>query len=127
MPDSLPLWHLTERRVWTEALREGAYPWSTRGVSFEDEGFVHCCYPAQIATVVRAVYGNAPEPLVVVEIARGGLGSVPVRLEADPASGVRYPHLYGPLPLRAVVSVCPVHVLADGEVGIGEPEQSPRG
>ena len=70
MPDSLPLWHLTERRVWTEALREGAYPWSTRGVSFEDEGFVHCCYPAQVATVARAVYGDALESLVVVEIAR---------------------------------------------------------
>lgn len=34
------LFHITERAVWLEAARDGAYRMSTRGVTLADEGFI---------------------------------------------------------------------------------------
>ncbi len=127
MAEASPLWHITGRLAWDEARRQEVYPWSTRGVTFAEEGFVHCCAPEQAPTVARAFYADVTEDLIVLEIDRQALGGVVVRVEEAPGTGERFPHLYDPLPLDAVVAVRSLQVLPDGAVRIGEPEQLSRG
>ncbi len=71
---------------------------STRGVSLEQEGFIHCSLPHQLRAVAEAVYADADD-LVVLVIDSARLPS-PVRYEgAD--GGEQYPHVYGPVPADA--------------------------
>ena len=77
--------------------------------------------------MARAFYADVTEDLIVVEIDRQALGGVVVRVEEAPGTGERFPHLYDPLPLDAVVAVRSLQVLPDGAVRIGEPEQLSRG
>lgn len=102
-----PVWHLAERAHWDEALVSGSYVRSTRGASLAEVGFVHCSYPEQLTGVVAAGYARATEEMVVLEIDVARLGEeTRVRVEpGDPGDpeGERYPHLYGPVPVAAVV------------------------
>ena len=125
MAESLPLWHVSERALWEEAYAAGVYRWSTRGRTLEDEGFIHCCYPTQLTWVARHFYADATEPLVILEIDRGALGAVQVRLETVLGSEERFPHLYGPLPVRAVALLHSLEITPD-EIRIGDPERVDR-
>ncbi|WP_069170781.1 DUF952 domain-containing protein [Streptomyces griseus] len=100
------LLHLTEEPLWEAALRAGTYEMSTRGRTLAEEGFIHCSLPHQLPGVARALYGTAHEGLVVLVIDPDRLG-VPVRYEALTPGGEEFPHLYGPLPVSAVVEVRP--------------------
>ncbi len=44
--------HLAEVTHWDEALRTGEYRWSTLGRTLEEEGFIHCSTPEQLAGVL---------------------------------------------------------------------------
>jgi uncharacterized protein (DUF952 family) len=100
------LFHLALRRDW-EAAREseaGDYRVSTRGRTLAEEGFLHASYAHQWQGVRDAYYADVTEPLVLLEV-DPALLEVPV-LEEVPAGGDEaYPHVYGPLPVSAVVSV----------------------
>ena len=39
--------HLAVRADWEAGKREGSYPWSTRGVTVEQEGYTHCSFEHQ--------------------------------------------------------------------------------
>lgn len=100
-----PLLHLTLRSDWEAAVRDGEYRVSTRGLTLEQQGFVHLSFPRQLAGVAESFYRDAGE-LVVLEI-DPALLSDPVVVEPgapDPASE-KFPHLYGPIPLTAVIAV----------------------
>lgn len=87
---------------WEAALETGAYHWSTRGRTLAEVGFVHLAYPEQLDGVVERFYADV-DALVILVVDRARL-SDPV-IDEPPAPGVaeRFPHLYGPLPLDAVV------------------------
>ncbi|MDX3386365.1 DUF952 domain-containing protein [Streptomyces niveiscabiei] len=90
--------HLTERALWEEAQETGSYEWSTRGRTLHDEGFVHCSTRDQLAGTAALVYGDDYVDLVVLVIDPARLG-VPVRYEGG------FPHVYGAVPVGAVVGV----------------------
>lgn len=90
--------HLTERALWDEAREQGVYEWSTRGKTLADEGFVHCSTREQLAGTAALVYGDDYADLVVLVIDPGRLGA-PVRYEGG------FPHVYGAIPVGAVVGV----------------------
>ena len=99
------IYHLATAADWDQAQRNGAYTTSTRGVTLEQEGFIHCSRADQWEAVRARYYGDAEEPLVLLEIDTDLLD---VRVvEEPPAPGVEetFPHIYGPLKPEAVVAV----------------------
>ncbi|TYP82718.1 GNAT family N-acetyltransferase [Blastococcus xanthinilyticus] len=103
MPPDL-LVHLVEPATWRAALSDGVL----RPPSLESVGFVHLSPPDQVHVPAQALFpGRRDLVLLVVDPARL---RDPVRFEpgqpADPA-GRLFPHLYGPLPTRAVIAVVP--------------------
>jgi uncharacterized protein (DUF952 family) len=79
---------------------------STRGVSLEDAGFVHCALRHQVRGVAER-YFAAAEDLVLLVIDRARL-TAQVEFEAAEPGAEPFPHLYGPLPADAVRAVLPV-------------------
>jgi len=100
------LLHITERACWLEAVRAGEYRMSTRGVTFEEEGFIHCSLRHQLRAVAELFYSDADD-LVVLVIDSDKVPS-PVRFEPAGPGGPEFPHIYGPLPVSAVTGVVPV-------------------
>lgn len=103
---SEPLLHLTERSLWEAARTTGSYEMSTRGVTLQEEGFIHCSLRHQVPRVARWVYGEyeGPDELVLLVIDPQRL-TAPVRYEALKPGGEEFPHIYGPIPVSAVVDV----------------------
>ncbi|MBQ0995818.1 DUF952 domain-containing protein [Streptomyces nigra] len=98
--------HLTERSLWEAARERGAYEISTRGRTLQEEGFIHCSTRAQLPKVAAFLYGtyDGPDDLVVLVVDPERL-DVPLRYEAVEPGGEEFPHVYGPLPVGAVVDV----------------------
>jgi uncharacterized protein (DUF952 family) len=80
----------------------GEYPWSTRGTDRADVGFVHLSYEHQYRGVLERLYADRPDAVVLV-LDPDQLGAE-VRDEPGDVGEERFPHLYGPLPLRAVLA-----------------------
>jgi len=101
-----PLLHLTERSLWDAARASGTYEMSTRGRTLQEEGFIHCSLRHQLAPVAAFLYGSYDglDELVILVIDAERLG-VPVRYEAMKPGGEEFPHVYGPIPVEAVVDV----------------------
>jgi uncharacterized protein (DUF952 family)/GNAT superfamily N-acetyltransferase len=96
--------HLIEPAAWRAALADGA----VRPPSLDDAGFVHLSTPDQVHLPAARLYpGRRDLVVLVVDPARL---TDPVRFEdgvpADPG-GTQFPHLYGPLPVTAVIAVVP--------------------
>lgn len=104
------IFHIAARSDWEDAQADGVYTWSTRGRTLDEQGFIHLSTAAQWPRVWDAVYGNAPEPHVLLEV-DPALAGLSVRYEpGEPGGREDFPHLYGPLPTKAVVAVHPLPV-----------------
>jgi uncharacterized protein (DUF952 family) len=101
------LFHIIEPARWERAQAEGSYTGSTRGRELDEEGFIHLSRREQVAGVLGAFYADLPD-LLVLHIDETML-SDPVCddvVGTSPDGGaIVFPHLYGPLPTRAVVKV----------------------
>lgn len=100
------LFHLADRGEWLAAVATGEYRRSTRGVTLDEQGFIHCSFRHQLRGVAEVVYADADD--LVVLVIDSGLVAAPVRYELPAPGAEAYPHIYGPLPVRAVTSVVPV-------------------
>ena len=99
------LFHLALRRDWEDGqVRAGEYRVSTRGRTLAEEGFLHASYAHQWQGVRDAYYADVTEPLVLLEV-DPALLDVPVVEEVPAGGDEAFPHVYGPLPVAAVVSV----------------------
>jgi glutathione S-transferase len=102
-PTDDQIFHLALPDDWAAAFGEGEYRTSTRGVTLEQEGFIHCSTRAQMEDTANRFYGDL-EQLVVLTITPR---LVPARIVFEPpAPGIDtlFPHVYGPIPITAVVS-----------------------
>ena len=112
------LLHLLPRGTWRATL--GGHQYVPE--AYESDGFVHCSgSDAAMLAVANAYYAAAEEDFVVLSLDEALLTSE-VRWEApDPApppgvaAGIRFPHVYGPLDLDAVVGVRRLVRLPSGE------------
>jgi uncharacterized protein (DUF952 family) len=108
------LWHLASADDWERALAGGGpYEMSTVGRTLSDEGFIHCSFADQVAATARRFYAGRAD-VVVLEIDPARL-TAPVRVENLDGGEEQFPHLYGPLPIDAVLGVVPL--AADGGLG----------
>lgn len=108
------IFHLALPDDWRSARSGDEYTISTRGVSLDDEGFIHCSYPTQIEGVANRFYSDLAT-LMVLRVDTRRLG-VEVRVEPAIEGGSElFPHVYGPIPVAAVVATTPWHRDDDGQ------------
>jgi uncharacterized protein (DUF952 family) len=102
------IYHLATASDWERAQQKGEYTTSTRGVTLEQEGFIHASRADQWEGVRDRYYADVDEPLLLLEIDTDLL-DVPW-VEEPPAPDVSeiYPHVYGALKPAAVVGVTPL-------------------
>lgn len=96
-----PIFHIALPDDWAAAFTFGEYAVSTRGMSLDEVGFIHCSTHVQIEATANRFYGDLSE-LVLLTID-------PFMVPSDilwepPAPGVEelFPHIYGTLPIAAV-------------------------
>lgn len=98
------IYHLTEPSRWAQSLDEGIHTGSTRGIELADEGFIHCSTAEQWPGARSRFYADCTL-LVLLHIDESLLGSSPVVYEKVGDAPAEFPHVYGPIPLVAVVEV----------------------
>ena len=103
------LYHLALGPEWQAARADGMYRRSTRGRSLEEVGFIHLSNAHQVEATAALFYGDLPAGavlLLTIDPQRLAAAALEVRFEqAD--GGEPFPHLYGPLPLEAVLRAEP--------------------
>ncbi|MBM7461240.1 DUF952 domain-containing protein [Rhodococcus coprophilus] len=105
------LLHICSRDDWSRAQDAGA----VTPVSLDETGFVHLSTPAQVHLPADRLFAGRTD-LMLLHVDPSMLTD-PVRFEPgvpeDPES-MRFPHLYGPLPVAAVVAVTEYRPGTDG-------------
>lgn len=96
--------HIALPDDWESARRAGRYTMSTRGVSLEREGFIHCSFDRQVEATANAYYGDLDE-LLLLSVDPTRLGTEVVIEPPFAGADDQFPHVYGPIPLDAVTEV----------------------
>jgi uncharacterized protein (DUF952 family) len=98
------VFHIAERPDW-EAARDagGPYEMSTRGQSLAEVGFIHASRDEeQVRTVQRAFYADLDDLVLLV------VDTKDLDVREEPVGDDVFPHIYGPIPLDAVIDVRPL-------------------
>jgi len=103
-----PLFHITSGEELRDARAAGVY----RPAAFAREGFIHCSYRRQVVPVANRLF-RGRQGLVLLEIDPAQVPS-PIVDENLEGGAELFPHIYGPLPLTAVVRV---HTFRCGDDG----------
>jgi glutathione S-transferase len=98
------IYHCATIRDWQTAQGAGEYTNSSRGRTLDEEGFIHLAFADQIRGVLQRYYADLTEPLCLLVVDPERAGS-PVVEENLMGGGELFPHLYGPLPVSAVLRV----------------------
>ena len=117
-----PLLHICSASAWREA--QSSENQHYRNASLDTEGFIHCSTPEQVLMPANALYvGQDDLVLLVIDDAK-----VPsaIIFEDCYESGHAFPHIYGELPVEAVVDVVPFPCESDGSFQLPETFTSPR-
>jgi uncharacterized protein (DUF952 family) len=112
------IFHITSRTAWDEAQKRGDY----RAESLKTEGFIHCSTLSQVLPVANNFY-KGQSGLILLEIEPTLLSST---LKWEPPSGGapppgvpvgdKFPHVYGPINLDAVVKSVAFESKPDGSL-----------
>jgi uncharacterized protein (DUF952 family) len=90
--------HITTPGEWAAAQAAGAI----RPPSLDNEGFVHCSTRAQLVTTLGRHFRGAG-PLLILRLDPAAVAADLRWEESHP--GERFPHVYAPVPVSAVVEV----------------------
>ena len=104
----MKIFHIATASDWEAAQASGAYTTSTRGVTLEEEGYIHASRADQWEGVRAAYYADVTEPLVLLEIDTDLLDARVVEELPAPGMTETFPHVYGAISPLAVVSVKPL-------------------
>jgi glutathione S-transferase len=100
------LFHLSLVDDWAAAQRSGELTDSTRGTTLAEEGYIHCSFADQVGDVAGRFYGDL-DAVVLLRIDPALITS-PIVVEDLVDSGVEFPHVYGPIPVAAVIEAATV-------------------
>lgn len=110
--------HITPRKQWEAAQRQGEY----RTASLRKEGFIHCSTIRQVLGPANNLFVGQHD-LVLLGIAPEKV-TAEIRYEDTHGVGQRFPHIYGPLNLEAVVHVFDFPPNEDGTFSLPRTLQS---
>lgn len=113
------LFHIVDGREWSSLAAHDTY----RPASLDTEGFVHCSFEQQVAGTLALHFPGRTE-LVVLEI-DPALVTAPVVVEDLYGRNEKFPHVYGAIPVGAVVAVHPVDAFV-GPTRRADPPQPAR-
>src|SRR5262245_20202776 len=102
------LYHITTEREALAATRSGSYT----PAAFDREGFIHCSYEHQVTAVANRIF-HGIQDLVVFEIDPSLVGCSIVDENLEGGQEL-FPHIYGSLPMSAVVGLHRFRVNTDG-------------
>lgn len=102
------IYHMCRKEEWNAAEKAGAYGGSSQDVA---DGFIHFSSAAQVVKSA-AKHRAGQEGLVLLRVDPTKLGDA-LKWEAS-RGGHLFPHLYGDLPVSAVIAVYDVPVGPDG-------------
>jgi uncharacterized protein (DUF952 family) len=102
------LYHITTREEAGSVREAGHYT----PEAFRDEGFIHCSYLGQVTSVADRIF-RGRDALVLLEIDRSRL-EIKVVDENLEGGGELFPHLYGRLPMSALIRIHPFPCGEDG-------------
>jgi uncharacterized protein (DUF952 family) len=105
--------HITTERAWAEAQARGAYA----ADSLASEGFIHCSTPSQVAWVANQRFRGRTD-LILLHIDPTRLDAKVVYENLEGGEQL-FPHVYGPIPVPAVVGVTPLLPSEDGSFTLG--------
>ena len=102
------IYHITTRSAWETAQTTGTYT----APSLAAEGFIHASTAEQVAGTANLLFKGQPGlVLLCLEVEK----LLPkLRYELAPGTDQKFPHIYGPLNLDAVVMVLDFAPAADG-------------
>jgi uncharacterized protein (DUF952 family) len=105
------IYHFCPRADWEAAASSGSYT----ADSLATQGFIHCS-PRDHVHVSATMRARGRTDLVVLEIDEARLDAPSVWEEGDPPhpDGKLFPHVYGPIPVAAVVRVTDLPTEPDG-------------
>jgi glutathione S-transferase len=112
------IFHLAIASEWMAALESGTpYSRSTLGQSVEEIGFMHCSTRRQVRGVADAFYrGRNDVMLLIIDVTKV---DAEIRRENLDGGSEMFPHIYGFLPLDAVVSAEAIRLGPDGALELG--------
>jgi uncharacterized protein (DUF952 family) len=106
------IYHITTPAAWADAQAAG----EVRAESLATEGFIHCSRRAQLLAVANRFFPGEGDLLVLAidenAVAQWLVNEGPDG-EGDPFSEQSFPHIYGPIPLAAVVATAPLSAGSD--------------
>lgn len=94
------LYHLSTPADWARSRELGRI----EPPSLASEGFVHCSWGRQVPGTVAKHFADVPEVLAL-RLDPEMFGDLQLIEEDRYGSGQEFPHVYGPIPSRAVVDV----------------------
>jgi uncharacterized protein (DUF952 family)/flavin reductase (DIM6/NTAB) family NADH-FMN oxidoreductase RutF len=93
--------HLIEENIWLKAKDQPSY----FGDSLKELGFIHCCLPEQVDSVMQKWFPNR-EDIFILEI-DSNLLNAPLIFENVEDSNDKFPHIYGPINRNAIITWYP--------------------
>lgn len=93
------IYHITTLEAWEKAQEEGFYS----APSLENEGFIHCSKKEQVEGVLQRFYAGQTG-LILLNI-DPELLNAPLIFEMATDLQEMFPHIYGKIPLKSVVSI----------------------
>jgi uncharacterized protein (DUF952 family) len=100
--------HITTARAWADAKGAGVYA----ADSLATEGFIHCSKPEQVVWVANLRFRGRTD-LVLLHIDPSRLDAKVVYENLEGGEQL-FPHIYGAIPVSAVVDVMAFQPMADG-------------
>ncbi len=102
------IYHIAHKVDWEKAQRSGSYT----ADSLATQGFIHCSTSTQVIKVANTFYRGV-QGLVLLVIQPDKL-QTEVRFENLEGGEELFPHVYGPIPLTAVINAADFPPSADG-------------
>ena len=106
------LYHITTFQEWEAAQNYDEY----QPQEFSNEGFIHCSYKHQLIRVANFIF-RGQKNLIILVIDPNKIPSkiVPENLEGG---AELFPHIYGKLPLKSVISTIPFPCELEGNFSL---------